>query len=299
VAKAKLPRVVVVTRATDYEALLVRHATREQARFFLETRGQDLEAVEATHRRFHEALAIVLSTIPAKWRRARVDRADLSRFLFEPDDVVVALGQDGLVANLAKYLDGQPVVGLNPDPARYEGILVPHPPEQTGVLIHAAAEDEIASEGRTMVEARLDDGQRLLALNEVFAGHLSHQSARYRIRWRRRTERHSSSGVIVTTGTGATGWARSIARQRREPPPLPGPTDPALAFFVREPFPSVATEAGLDAGVVRAGESLEIVSEMNEGGVLFGDGIEADRLAFGWGVRARISVSEVRLRLVR
>ncbi len=32
-----------------------------------------------------------------------------------------------------------------------------------------------------MVRAELDDGQALLALNEVFVGHASHQSARYTI----------------------------------------------------------------------------------------------------------------------
>ena len=41
-------------------------------------------------------------------------RGDLDRFLFEPDDLVVIVGQDGLVANVSKYLDGQPVVGINP-----------------------------------------------------------------------------------------------------------------------------------------------------------------------------------------
>ena len=39
-----------------------------------------------------------------------------------------------------------------------------------------------------MVEAVLDDGQSLLALNEVFIGHQSHQSARYRIAWGDRGE---------------------------------------------------------------------------------------------------------------
>ena len=36
------PRVVVVTRKTDFDMLLVEHATFEQARFFLKTRGQDI-----------------------------------------------------------------------------------------------------------------------------------------------------------------------------------------------------------------------------------------------------------------
>jgi hypothetical protein len=31
----------------------------------------------------------------------------------------------------------------------------------------------------------------------------------------RETLQHSSSGVIVSTGTGSTGWARSISLERR------------------------------------------------------------------------------------
>ena len=40
------------------------------------------------------------------------------------------------------------------------------------------------------------------------------------------------------TGTGASGWARSIHLACRSTLDLPRPTDHALAFFVREPFPS-------------------------------------------------------------
>ena len=38
---------------------------------------------------------------------------------------MVTLGQDGLVANTLKYLNGQPVVGVNPDPERWDGRLLP------------------------------------------------------------------------------------------------------------------------------------------------------------------------------
>ena len=54
-----------------------------------------------------------------------VDRGFLTNYVFGARDVVVALGQDGLVANVLKYLDGQPVIGVNPDPARWDGVLLP------------------------------------------------------------------------------------------------------------------------------------------------------------------------------
>ena len=292
------PRVVVVSRPSDYEELISRHATREQARFFLERRDQRIEEVEARHHAFEAVMLEVSRAIPVRWRRTRVARKELPRFVWEPRDVLVAVGQYGLVANVAKYLDGQPVIGINPDPERWDGVLVKHPVSAFGALLQRTAEGKAQLEARTMVEARLDDGQRLLALNEVYVGQRTHQSSRYQIALRDRSERHSSSGLVVTTGTGATGWARSIARERAAPPELPSPERGALAFFVREAFPSVATGTDLTQGVLEAGEALHVRSEMNEGGVLFGDGLEHDRLEFGWGLRAELRVARERLQLV-
>ncbi len=296
---SKVPRVVVVTRASEYQLLLARHGTEPQVRFFLERRGQSIDEVRRRHDRLQAALEAVSQAIPVDWRRARVDRADLSRFVFEPEDLVVAAGQDGLVANAAKYLQGQAVLGVNPDPERYDGILVPHRPQRARKLLAAMAAGRAEVEERTMVAARLDDGQKLLALNELFVGHRSHQSARYRIRFAGAEERQSSSGLIVATGTGATGWARSINGERGHKVDLPRPSDPALAFFVREPFPSVATGTSVDGAIVTAGEVMEVVSEMDEGGVVFGDGIEEDRIDFAWGTTVRVEVAGERLRLVR
>jgi NAD kinase len=294
-----VPRVVIVTRSTPYEALLERHATRGQAQFFLKNRGEDIEVVEAGHRRFQHALGVVLQSIPLKWRRAQVDRRDLDRFLFEPEDIIAAVGQDGLVANVAKYLEGQAVIGINPLPEEYDGILVPHPAEAAPDLIAGVAKGRVALEDRTMAEAKLDDGQSLLALNEIFIGHRTHQSARYRLTVGDEEERHSSSGLIVSTGTGATGWARSINLSRGNVVELPEPTDKSLAFFVREAFPSVVTGTEVTCGLIGRGRVLAVISEMNEGGVIFGDGIEDDHLDFAWGQNVQVQVARSSLSMVR
>ena len=292
------PRVVVVTRPTEYEWLLKRHATRQQAAFFLETRGQSIERTVEQHEAFATQRKQVLQAIPTDWRRANVTRDDLDRFLFEPSDVVVALGQDGLVANVAKYLKGQPVIGLNPDPTQYEGVLVPHPPAAAADLIRTAGGGHGDFEHRSMVTARLADGQELTALNEIFVGHRTHQSARYQIEFQGASERHSSSGLIVATGTGATGWARSIARERQSEWPMPQPQERGLIFFVREAWPSVHTGTDVTGGLLGDGEVLAVTSRMDDG-VLFGDGIEADRIEFGWGRRAELRLSTRALRMMR
>ncbi len=275
------PRAVFITRETDYDLLLARHATRGQAKFFLDTRGEDIDVLEDRHRRLHATLHAARAAVPGDWRQATVARADLDRFLFGPEDVIVVVGQDGLVANVAKYLDGQPVLGINPAPDLYDGVLVRVPVGRLGPLLPATIAGAASAERRTMVEARLDSGERLLALNEVFVGHHSHQSARYRIVCGKAAENHSSSGLIVASGTGATGWARSIMEATHETIGL-DPQERAVAFFVREPFPSVATATTLRAGKL-AGAPLAVTSRMNDGGVIFADGIEQDFLAFDWG----------------
>ena len=295
------PRAVIVTRPTDHDRLALRHGTREQARFFLASRGQpasEIDEVIERHEQQVAALEAVAAAIPTSWRRARVSRADLDRFLFEPEDIVVAVGQDGLVANVAKYLDGQLVVGVNPSAAEGRGVLVRHAPEMVKDVLPAAAAGRATLEERSMVAARTGDGQELRALNEIFVGHRGHQSARYRIAFGGRAERHSSSGLIVATGTGATGWARSIALARKGAPPLPAPVGPELVFFVREAWPSVRTGVTLVGGTLGPGAKLTVDSEMEDGGVAFGDGIEDDRLELPYGQIVTLSRADQSLRLV-
>jgi hypothetical protein len=293
---ANRPRAVFVTRETDYELLIAHHATRGQARFFLETRGQRLEDVEARHDRFHTVLGSARAAVPADWRQTLVSRADLNRFLFAPDDVVVAVGQDGLVANVAKYLNAQPVLGVNPAPDLYDGVLVRIGVDRLARLLVASTAGDVDMESRTMVQAELGEGETLLALNEIFVGHRSHQSARYRIEAEGAAEDHSSSGLIVASGTGATGWARSIMEATHLELSL-GREEHAVGFWVREPFPSIATATKLRAGKITE-KPLFITSRMNDGGVIFADGIEQDFIAFDWGRQVRLSPASRVLRLV-
>jgi hypothetical protein len=278
--------------------LLNRHATLRQVRFFLENRGQSLEGIQRQHNEFEFALQKVERAIPSTWRRSRVERSELDRYLFEPEDIIVAIGQDGLVANVAKYLQGQPVIGINPSPMFYPGILVLHQAERIEELFAIVLGNGSSIEERTMVEARLDGGQHLLALNEIFIGHRSHQSARYRIGWHEIEERQSSSGLIISTGTGSTGWALSIHKERQSRLALLTPNDSELAFFVREAWPSITTGTSITEGLILPGEHLEVVSEMDSGGVLFGDGIESDSVELLRGQRVIITAAERSLRIV-
>lgn len=291
------PRAVIVTRRSELDELVARVGTLAQARFVLQSRGLTLDELTHRHERQLAALQAVLTALPRTWRRARVSREELDRFLFEPEDLVIAVGQDGLVANTAKYLTGQPVLGINPLPELYEGVLVRYPSGAAPDAFAMFDRARLPTEPRTMVQATLADGQRLVALNEVFIGHRSHQSARYSLFFAGLSERQSSSGLIVSTGTGATGWAKSVSHQLGCPEYLVEPTAARLSFFVREAWPSRTTGVTMTRGILDAANPLAITSEMQGGGTLFGDGLEDDRLDLPWGQTVRLAPAETPLNL--
>lgn len=292
------PRIVIVTRQTELEWLLSRHATRGQVEFFLQSRNQSLGAVESKHKKQIEAVRLTRTLIPDDWTVTDLPRRRLDRFNFTPNDIVIAIGQDGLVANLAKYLSGQLVLGVSPDTGQYEGILTRYSVKQATKSLPSIAAGEVNFTPRTMVEARLDDGQSIVALNEIFMGHSSHQSARYVLGYEGMEEFQSSSGLIVATGTGFTGWAKSILATKNLDETC-SPEERAAHFLSREPWPSKHSGTRLGHGVVTGRKTLKVTSQMNEGGVIFADGIEQDFLRFDWGMKSTIRISDKRLNLVK
>jgi NAD kinase len=297
-------KLVLVTRRTRLEELVARHHTAAQARFYVEHLGADFGDYQREHERYAAAKAAALEALERHGRYQVIDRGFLPNFLFGPQDVVLALGQDGLVANTMKYLDGQPLVGLNPDPARYDGVLLPFGARELSALLPDLLGERRPFRKVTMAQATLTDRQVLYAVNDLFVGPKSHTSARYEIRHGSRAEVQSSSGLIVSTGLGSTAWMRSIvtgsaaiAGKKLDYRPLPWDAD-RLQFAVREPFPSKTSGTSLAFGEIRRGEVLSLRSLMPENGVIFSDGIEADFLEFNSGTEAKLAVAERHGRLV-
>ena len=301
-------KLVVVTRRTRLEELVARFNTPGQARFYIEHAGGDFRDYEQEHEAYQRALERVRREVDFGLPRQFLDRGLLPTYTFGPVDLVLTLGQDGLVANTAKYGGAQPIVGVNPDPARFDGILLPFTPAEARVAVARVLEGAAATRSVTLAEAVLGDGQRLLAFNDLFIGARSHVSARYRLRAGEREEVQSSSGVLVSTGAGSTGWMSSVFNMAAGVARFTGGQsgagmrleweDRRLLYAVREPFRSRHSAADLVAGLVAPGEELVLESRMPSGGVIFSDGIETDFLDFNAGAVARIGAASRRAVLV-
>ena len=118
-------KIILVVRATRLADLKARFATKMQAKFYVNRLGGDFSEYEKEDTAYEAAVAEARQILSGLGRVQLVPRVLLPNFVFGPEDTVVALGQDGLVANTLKYLSGQPLVGVNPDPKLFDGVLLP------------------------------------------------------------------------------------------------------------------------------------------------------------------------------
>lgn len=297
---------IIVRSKTRRELLQDKFQTHAQAKFYVERSGGTIDDIDAEHDRFYQSLDSVTAQLSGRLKYKIIDRSFLPSFLFAENHLIVTIGQDGLVANTAKYAKGQPIIGVNPDPSQYDGILLKTLVSAFAQQIDTILQGKVKIAEITMAELVLNDGQRLLAFNDFFIGPASHISARYVIHHQTRTEEHSSSGILVATGAGKTGWMSSVLNMVRG---FSADTEieryqklawdsHELIFAVREPFLSRQTQAGVVWGIIDQDNPLVIESRMAAAGVIFSDGVERDFLQFNSGAIASVGVAPEKARIV-
>lgn len=303
-------KIILIKRKTRLEELIVRYNTISQAKFYIEHLGSDFSDYLNEDEQYKRAISNAYRELEAFGRVQLVDREFVPNFIFGETDLVVAVGQDGLVANTLKYLTNQLLIGVNPDPTRWDGILLPFQVQDLRLIIPDVYRNRRQVKEVSMAKAVLNDGQSIYAVNDLFIGQKTHVSSRYRIMLGQQQEFQSSSGIIVSTGLGSTGWLKSIlagaarivngVSEKNQSLPRTDMewSSDYLYFSVREPFPSKTSNADIVFGKVTNSRPLKILSQMPENGVIFSDGVEHDYLQFNSGIEATITVAEKKGHLV-
>lgn len=301
-------KIVIITRKTRLAELIFKYNTLEQAKFYIEHMGADFSDYLIEDKNYRQAVKQVMEIAGRYARVQEIDREFVPNMIFGKEDIVIAVGQDGLVANVMKYLEGQPLIGVNPDTRRWDGVLLPFEAGEMTELLPKVISGSYNGRDVTMAEAVTRDGQRMLAVNDLFIGCRTQASARYDVRWNQREENQSSSGIIISTGLDSTGWYRSIMTQARKmaeifkcgtlAEPSIAWDAPRLVFVVREPYPSRSTQADIVYGQIHPTDSFQVVSKMPVNGVVFSDGMEEDAIHFLSGMEVTVGIAEKKGRLV-
>lgn len=297
-------KIILVTQKTRLENLIYRYNTESQAQFYIEHHGGDFTDYRAEHEQYRAEVNKAVSFLESYGRLQVIDREHIPNFIFGEKDIVAVLGRDGLVANVLKYLTVQPLIGLNPDPRRWDGVLLPFSTADLPKIIPETAAGRRRSKTITLAKAELNDGQLLYGVNDLFIGQRTHVSARYRIELGTAQEAQSSSGIIVSTGLGSTGWLKSVIAGAagidrycgiNSSPAIPKDftwDSESLYFTVREPYPSTSTGANIVFGKIEKNKPLTVVSQMPENGVIFSDGVEQDYLEFNSGATVKVTIAD-------
>jgi NAD kinase len=302
-------KVVIIKKKTRLEELVARFNTVDQAEFYVEHMGADFRDYRDEHDNYYKALEAVRNDAKLFARVQEINNEYIPNMIFGEKDIVITLGQDGLVVNAMKYLNGQPLIGVNSDPLRWNGDLSVFHPDEMRDVIPAVIGNAYRSTDITMAKACTKDGQELYAVNDFFVGVEDHTSARYKISFGEKAENQSSSGIIISTPLGFGGWHKSVLAQFRgmarafglgeiKEKPV-GWYEQELIYQVREPFPSVSTRADLVYGSIAGGEKLKVVSNMPEKGIVFSDGVLEDSIEFRSGMEVTIEVADRKGKLVR
>ncbi len=297
---------VLITRKTRLQELVERFNSWSQAKFYLEHNQIDVSDYIDENEVYQSKLKQAEITLRKLGRFQLIEREMLTNYQFGTDDVVVVIGQDGLVANTLKYLNGQPVIAINPDPCRWDGKLLPFEVSDLTSVVKDVLEGKLTSRFISFAQVSTNDGQLLRGVNDLFIGPKSHTSARYTLRWKGEEESQSSSGIIVSTGLGSTGWFQSILAGAMgvgglNAHPLQDGFDwdaKRLQFAVREPFPSQTSSVKTVFGAITPDTPLTLESLMPENGVIFSDGIEQDFIQFNAGTIATVSLDNRQGQLV-
>ena len=295
-------KIVIVTSKTPLQELKQRYNKTEQAKFYIEHLGADFGDYIEEDKNYNTAVERVRS-IGEKYGRVQIiDRSQVPNMIFGKEDIVITVGRDGLVANVMKYLDGQPLIGVNPDTKRWDGILLSFEPEDLKAVLDKGIKNGFNAKGITMAKATAKNGQCLYAVNDLFIGAKTHVSARYELNFNHRKENQSSSGIIVSTGLGSTGWYKSVMTQAMGIGAFYGTGnfayksldwgDNSLVYTVREPFPTKFTGTSLIYGIIGTKDTFNVTSKMAENGIVFSDGMEADFLTFNAGEQINVCVAE-------
>ena len=309
-----IEKIVIITKKTWLEELTYKFNTVAQANFYI-VQNQSVAQwnyYEDSHNQYQRSVEILKKSIPSNFKVQVIDREFLPNFLFNRTDLIVVIGPDGLVVNTAKYLDNQYILAINPDPQRINGVLLPFEVEDFRAQLKRIESGNETITQITMAEAILNDNQTITGVNDLYIGHESHMSSRYTLEFQGRSEDQSSSGIIVSTGAGSTGWYRSIitgalaiSQQYRGGPVKPLENDyrfdwssDFVRFSVREPWAGDKWKANIVYGTIYKGDYLTIESKIPEGGRIFSDGIQEDYLGFNSGMIAKIGVSDKKVNLV-
>jgi NAD kinase len=246
----------------EYEARELGISQAEMLEHYKNT-GSDWETILASHNRQREALSELEKALPGiKIQTGFQLRPEAMKDL----QAVIALGGDDHYQYVSHFLENQLLIPINSDTQKSDGALSDFTVSTFIDELPRIKNGEFDIESWTRLQVDLN-GQRIpeLAISQIFIGAVDNEDmSRYSLNYRGQNELQKSSGLIIATGTGSTGWYDAAVRYLKEDGEKFDRTEKKAVFVSREPFNGRFSNLNLKSGEFFPDEKLIITSLMNK-----------------------------------
>ena len=223
----------------------------------------------------------------------------LTKRALKKADVVIALGGDNYFQYVSHFIDRQMLIGVNSDTEKSEGALLPFTPDTLISFLPDLMKGNYSVEEWTRLQSILNGRKLPLALSEVFVGaKMNVGMSRYIMNVGSMQFEQKSSGLIVATGAGSTGWYDAAYQTAYGEPDHFAKTQRVAKFIGREMFKGHLTDSSLRHGIIHPGDELIITSLMRNG-IVSTDASEKMMFPIKNGEQVKISLSDFPLKVIK
>lgn len=284
--------IVIIPKITKYDFDRVRFRfTKEELLDFYRQDGEDIDRIVGGHERHMASLQACGEIFSGA---TFLERNELTRKLVRNADLVISLGGDDHFKYVSHFLENEVIAGINSDTFSSEGNLC-YFTDAADVL--AAIKGKFTVENWTRLQASVNGEKVQKATGDYSLGEYVEQfMSSYAIEYRGDKEEQKSSGVMVMTGAGSSGWGGDEARYLH-PEGIAFPRTARIArFIVKTPHHGKYSGLTMLEGVIEAGEELIVHSLNKRQGIVAVDSLE--NYEFNRPRTAVIKISETPLRVL-
>lgn len=269
----------------DYESLVQKY--RDE--------GANVETILSSHATQQASLGKLRQIFdPSQF----IARDDLAESVNQDADLVIAFGGDNHFVYVSHFAKSAMILGINSDPQRSDGALTSLTADQCEEALQALTRGDYSIEEWPRLEALVNGKPLPLTTSELFVGERERvYMSRYVLKHGDVEETQKSSGLLITTGAGSTGWYDSACRYLHPDGNVFARTEPKFVFLATEPSKGRLNRSKLLEGTVQAGESLRIQSLNDSSGLVSVDSL--DEVLFSRGATLEVRISPHALKVIK
>lgn len=289
-------RILVVQKKTKFELDMEIYSSLDEYKKICKLQNFLFDRIFQSHQRQEESREYLRKQVIPQARF--IFRDELSTINMDDFDLVISLGGDNHFTFVAHQVFPKIILGLNSDPDTSVGALLGFSTESFENLVQNAWKSATIEEW-SLIHTTLTypDGRVVHTFPSVSEISIRNNSpdliSRYLIQFKDEIEEQKSSGLLLYTGAGSTGWVASCYPKKTGPFPK---DQRYFQVYAREPRRKDKTYEHFRWIDFRVEDSVEVVSEMN-------GGISIDSLAeryylFPPGTKAEFTLGKTRLKVV-